>query len=48
MTKELLISQLRVGKNGQQILDILDELICGMDYSECDQITSPTLEEIEF
>jgi|LauGreDrversion4_2_1035121.scaffolds.fasta_scaffold10595_7 hypothetical protein len=48
MTKEHLISQLRVGKNGEQILDILDELVSGVDSGECIQSTSPTLEEIDF
>lgn len=48
MTKELLISQLRLGKNGQQLLDILDTLIDGMDSSESRQDVLPTLDEIQF
>jgi hypothetical protein len=34
MTKELLISQLRLGTNGNSILQILDALCDGMDDSE--------------
>ena len=48
MTKELLLSQLRQGKNGQQIMDILDALASGMDCSESRQDNVPTLDEIEF
>jgi len=48
MTKENLIGQLRVGKNGEQILDILEQLVSGMGSGESVQNTSPTLDEIEF
>ena len=46
MTKELLISQLRQGSNGSEILQILEVLSTGMDSSDINN--EPTLEEIEF
>ena len=48
MTKELLIAQLRLGKNGNDILSILESLCDGMDSSESSQDTVPTLDEIQF
>ena len=42
MSKEVLISMLRKGKNGEQILTILDMITEGSDTAE------PTLDEIEF
>ncbi len=48
MTKDLLISQLRLGKNGNDILHILDVLCNGMDSSESSQDNVPTLDEIQF
>ena len=48
MTKQLLISQLRQGQNGQRILEILDALCAGMDSSESSQDSAPTLDEIQF
>jgi len=48
MTKQLLISQLRKGNNGQQLLEILDALCAGMDSSESSQDSAPTLDEIQF
>jgi len=42
MSKEVLISMLRKGKNGEQILTILDMI------TDDDDTTEPTLEEIEF
>ena len=48
MTKELLISQLRLGKNGTQILAILDSITSGSDASESSQDSVPTLDEIQF
>jgi hypothetical protein len=48
MTKQFLISQLRQGNNGQRILEILDALADGMDYSESSQDILPTLDEIQF
>lgn len=43
MSKEVLVSMLRKGQTGDEILTILD-MIVGSD----DTITEPTLEEIEF
>lgn len=43
MSKEVLVSMLRKGQTGDEILTILD-MIAGSD----DTITEPTLEEIEF
>lgn len=48
MTKQLLISQLRKGNNGNDILHILDVLCNGMDSSESSQDNVPTLDEIQF
>jgi hypothetical protein len=48
MTKQLLISQLRLGNNGQQLLEILDALTDGMDSGESSQDSVPTLDEISF
>jgi hypothetical protein len=48
MTKQLLISQLRQGKNGNDILHILDVLCDGVDSSESSQDNVPTLDEIQF
>ena len=48
MTKQLLISQLRQGNNGQRILEILDALVAGMDSSESSQDNVPKLDEIQF
>ena len=48
MTKQLLISQLRTGKNGNDILHILDVLCNGMDSSESSEDNVPTLDEIQF
>lgn len=48
MTKQLLISQLRAGNNGNDILAILDELCDGMDICESSQDSVPTLDEIQF
>ena len=48
MTKELAIGQLRQGNNGQQILEILELLVAGMDFSESREDFSPTLDEIQF
>lgn len=48
MTKQLLISQLRLGKNGSDILSILDALCNGMDADKSSQDNVPTLDEIQF
>ena len=43
MSKDLLISMLRKGQNGDEILTILD-----MISEESDSMSEPTLDEIEF
>lgn len=43
MSKEVLVSMLRKGQNGEEILTILD-MIVGSD----DTVSEPTLEEIDF
>jgi hypothetical protein len=48
MEKQLLISQLRLGSNGSEILTILDKLCGGMDDGESSQDPIPTLDEIQF
>ncbi len=48
MNKQLLISQLRLGTDGNSILSILDALCNGMDSSESSQDNVPTLDEIQF
>ena len=48
MTKQLLISQLRLGKDGSSILSILDALCNGMDSGESRQDNVSTLDEIQF
>ena len=48
MTKQLLISQLRQGNNGNEILQILELLSSGVDSSESREDFSPTLDEIKF
>jgi hypothetical protein len=48
MTKQLLISQLRQGKNGHSILEILDTIASGSDVRESSQDNVPTLDEIQF
>ncbi len=48
MNKQLLISQLRLGTDGNSILSILDALCDGMDSGESSQDNVPTLDEIQF
>ena len=48
MTKQFLISQLRQGKNGNSILEILDALCAGGNPSESREDFVPTLDEIQF
>ena len=48
MTKQLLIAQLRLGKNGNDILAILDSIADGSDVCESSQDSVPTLDEIPF
>lgn len=45
MSKELMISMLKSGKNGEQILAILDTITAEDDSSEYNE---PTLDPIEF
>ncbi len=47
MSKQLLISMLRKGANGEQILSILD-VIAGDTVTEEIATTQPTLDEIPF
>ena len=56
MSKQVLLSQLAQGNNGNEILSILDAIVAdnvsGYDYIESPQLESalgiPTLEEIAF
>lgn len=49
MSRELMITLLRKGNNGQQILDILDSLVADTDNTEPATFNSePTLHELEF
>jgi len=48
MNKDLLISQLRLGIDGNSILQILDALCDGMDSGESSQDNGATLDEIQF
>jgi hypothetical protein len=45
MSKELMISMLQSGKNGEQILSILDTITAQDESSEYNE---PTLDSIEF
>lgn len=46
MSKTVLISLLRKGSNGEEILTILDSITA--DVSDSDDVSQPTLNEIEF
>ena len=46
MSKEVLISMLRQGKTGEEIISILDALVA--DTVDCSPMNDPTLDEIEF
>lgn len=46
MSKSVLISLLRKGSNGEEILTILDSITA--DVSDSDDVSQPTLNEIEF
>lgn len=46
MSKTVLISLLRKGSNGEEILTILDSITS--DVSDSDDVSQPTLNEIEF
>jgi hypothetical protein len=45
MSKQVLISMLKQGSNGNEILSILDAITTGFDDTET---AEPTLEEIDF
>ena len=46
MSKTVLISLLRKGSNGEEILTILDSITA--DVSDSNDVSQPTLNEIEF
>ena len=49
MTRDLALSLLRSGNNGEQILQILDTLVLGDSVDECDEYgADPTLDAIDF
>lgn len=49
MTRDLALSLLRSGNNGDQILQILDTLVLGDSVDECDEDgADPTLDAIDF
>ena len=49
MTKSVMISLLRKGNNGSQILEILDSLVSGANEQQVAQVAAePTLIELEF
>lgn len=49
MTADLAISLLKAGKNGEQILSILDTIVLGDSVDECDECgADPTLDAIDF
>jgi hypothetical protein len=49
MTRDLALSLLRSGNNGDQILQILDSIVLGDSVDECDEYgAEPTLDAIDF
>lgn len=49
MSREIMISLLRKGNTGAQILEILDSIVADTDNTETTTFTSePTLHELEF
>ena len=49
MTRDLALSLLRSGNNGDQILQILDSIVLGDSVDECDEYgAEPTLDAIKF
>lgn len=44
MSKSIMISLLRKGNTGNEILDILEAIVS----EDCEQVNEPTLEELEF
>ena len=47
MTRQLMISQLRLGNNGAEILQILDA-ITGGENNDTMAVAEPTMDEIQF
>jgi hypothetical protein len=48
MTRDLALSLLRSGNNGDQILQILDSIVLGDSVDECDEYgAEPTLDAID-
>ena len=47
MTKQLMISMLRQGSNGVEIMNILDSIASG-EQDDAYDVSEPTLEEIQF
>jgi hypothetical protein len=49
MTSEIALSLLKTGKNGNQILQILDSIVLGDSVDECDECSADsTLDAIDF
>jgi hypothetical protein len=49
MTRDLALSLLKAGNNGDQILQILDSIVLGDSVDECDEYgAEPTLNAIDF
>ena len=49
MTKDLAISLLNAGNDGNQMLQILDSIVLGDSVDECDEYgADPTLDAIDF
>ena len=49
MTRDLALSLLKAGNNGDQILQILDSIVLGDSVDECDEYgADPTLDAIDF
>lgn len=48
MTKQVMISLLKKGSNGEEILQILDTLTGGQPFDASIMPVDPTLDELEF
>jgi hypothetical protein len=49
MSRDVLLSLLDKGSNGEQILQILDSIVAGVSNSgDSDSAANPTLSEIQF
>ena len=49
MSRDVLLSLLDKGSNGEQILQILDSIVAGVSNSgDSDSTANPTLSEIQF